>query len=107
MFDYTHALVRRPAPSVVSGLRAGAGPDPDYATLLTEHDTYVSALRGLGLDVCVLSQADAFPDSIFVEDPALVFSEGAIVLNLAASTRAGEAALITPELESRFERVCI
>lgn len=105
MFDYTHALVRRPAPSVVSGLRAGAGPDPNYATLLEEHDAYVAALRGLGLDVCVLAQADAFPDSIFVEDPALVFSEGAIVLNLAASTRAAEAALIAPELESRFDRV--
>jgi dimethylargininase len=105
MFDYTHALVRRPAPSVVSGLRAGAGPDPDYAALLAEHDAYVAALRGLGLLVDELPPVDAFPDSIFVEDPALVFSEGAIVLNLAASTRAGEAALIAPELESRFERV--
>jgi dimethylargininase len=105
MFDYTHALVRQPAPSVVSGLRAGEGPDPDFAALLAEHDAYVAALRGLGLDVCVLAQTDAFPDSIFVEDPALVFREGAIVLNLAAATRSGEAGLIAPELESRFERV--
>jgi dimethylargininase len=105
MFDYTHALVRQPAPSVVSGLRAGEGPDPDYAALLAEHDAYVAALRGLGLDVAALPAADAFPDSVFVEDPALVFSQGAIVLKLAAASRAGEAALIAPELESRFERV--
>jgi dimethylargininase len=105
MFDYTHALVRQPALSVVSGLRAGEGPDPDYAALLGEHDAYVAALRGLGLDVSVLPASAEFPDSIFVEDPALVFGEGAIVLNLAAPSRAGEAELITPELESRFERV--
>ena len=105
MFDYSHAIVRQPARSVVSGLRAGEGPDPDYAALLAEHDAYVVALRGLGLDVSVLEPNDSYPDSIFVEDPALVFSEGAIVLNLAASTRAGEAAMISPELESRFERV--
>jgi dimethylargininase len=105
MFDYTHAIVRKPGVSVVSGLRAGDGPDPDYAALLGEHDAYVAALRGLGLEVEILPPAEACPDSIFVEDPALVFSEGAIVLNLAARSRAGEAVLIAPVLENSFERV--
>lgn len=105
MFDYTHAIVRQPAPTVVSGLRADDGPDPDYAALVIEHGAYVTALRELGLDVTVLPPAEMFPDSVFVEDPALVFGEGAIVLNLSAKTRAGEAALIAPELESRFEPV--
>ena len=107
MFDYNHAIVRQPAPSVVSGLRAGAGPDPDYAALVAEHEAYVAALRGLGLDVSVLEPNDGCPDSIFVEDPALVFSEGAIVLNLSANTRAGEAALIAPVLETHFERLLL
>lgn len=105
MFDYTHAIVRKPGASVVSGLRTGPGPDPDYSALLAEHDSYVAALRDLGLEVEEMPPADYYPDSIFVEDPALVFAEGAIVLNLAASSRAGEAGLIAPVLESRFERV--
>ena len=105
MFDYTHAIVRQPAASVISGLRAGAGPDPDYEPLLAEHEAYVAALRELGLQVDVLEPADGYPDSIFVEDTALVFSEGAIVLSLAAPSRSGETALIAPELQSRFERV--
>jgi dimethylargininase len=105
MFDYTHAIVRSPAPSVVAGLRAEEGPDPDFAALRMEHDAYVEALQSLGLGVEQLPAADGFPDSIFVEDPALVFSEGAIVLNLAAPSRAGEAALIAPTLESRFDTV--
>ena len=105
MFDYSHAIVRQPGASVISGLRASVGPDPDYAALLDEHAAYVATLRGLGLDVSILPAADDYPDSIFVEDPALVFGEGAIVLNLAESTRAGEAVMIAPELERRFERV--
>lgn len=105
MFDYTHAIVRRPAPSVVAGLRADRGPDPEYSALLAEHDAYVAALLGLGLEVEILQPADDYPDSIFVEDPALVFTEGTIVLNLAAPSRAGEAELLTPVLDSRFERV--
>jgi dimethylargininase len=105
MFDYTHAIVRAPATSVVSGLRAGEGPDPDYAVLLAEQEAYVAALLGLGLEVEILPSADQFPDSIFVEDPALVFSEGAIVLNLAAASRTGETELLAPVLKDRFERV--
>ena len=105
MFDYDHALVRQPAPSVVAGLRADAGPDPDFTALLAEHDTYVETLCALGLNVDILPPVDEFPDSIFVEDPALVFSEGAIILNLAAASRAGEASLIAPELSRHFDRV--
>lgn len=105
MFDYTHAIVRSPAPSVVAGLRAGDGPDPYFAALQMEHDAYVEALQSLGLDVERLAAADLFPDSVFVEDPALVFGDGAIVLSLSAPSRAGEAALIAPTLESRFNTV--
>jgi dimethylargininase len=105
MFDYTNAIVRTPGRSVVSGLRNGEGVDPDYEALLGEHRAYVAALRSLGLDVEELPAAEDFPDSIFVEDPALAFGEGAIVLKPAAPSRAGEAALITPVLEHSFERV--
>jgi dimethylargininase len=105
MFGYTHAIVCTPALSVVDGLRADGGEGPSYAGVLAEHAAYVETLRGLGLAVDVLPPADDYPDSIFVEDPALVFTEGAIVLNLSAPSRAGEAALIAPELEQRFDRV--
>ncbi len=105
MFDYTHAIVRTPGRSVTSGLRHGGGPDPDHAALLIEHAAYIETLHGLGLEVETLPAAEDYPDSIFVEDPALVFTEGAIVLNLAATSRAGEAALIAPVLESRFDHV--
>lgn len=105
MFDYTDAIVRTPGHSVISGLRDGVGPDPDYAALLVEHLAYIDTLRSLGLAVEILPPEEQYPDSIFVEDPALVFAEGAIVLNMAAKSRAGESALIAPVLERHFERV--
>jgi dimethylargininase len=105
MFDYTHAIGRTPGQSVVTGIRSGGGPDPDFGALMREHEGYVATLRELGLAVDVLPPAEAYPDSIFVEDPALVFTEGAIVLNLAARSRAGEADLIAPVLEKHFDRV--
>lgn len=105
IFDFTHAIVRTPAPSVVDGLRADGGEGPSYEGVLAEHAAYVQTLRGLGLQVDVLPPADGFPDSIFVEDPALVFTEGAILLNLAAPSRAEEAALLAPALESRFDHI--
>jgi dimethylargininase len=105
IFDYTHAIVRTPAPSVANGLRAGGGEGRSFEGVLVEHRAYVETLRELWLSVEELPPAESYPDSIFVEDPALVFPEGAIVLKLAAPSRAGEAALIAPALENRFETV--
>lgn len=104
-FDYSHAIVRTPGRSVVKGLSQGDGPPPDYAALLGEHRRYVAVLRELGLEVDELPPAEDYPDAIFVEDPAIVFTQGAIILNAAAPSRAGEADLLTPAFDARFERV--
>lgn len=103
--DFSHAIVRRPGRSVVQGLSAGDGPRPDAAGVLAEHMAYVAALAAAGLDVDVLDPLEAYPDSVFVEDPALVFGEGAILLDPGAPSRSGEVAEIAPVLERRFGTV--
>ena len=105
MFDFTHALLRSPAQSVTEGLRDGDHAGPGYDGVLREHAAYAAALVELGLTVDILPQLEAYPDSVFVEDPALVFGNGAILLNPGAPSRAGEVAEIAPELQLRFERV--
>ena len=90
VFAFDSALVRDPAPNVVVGLRANGGPDPDYETLRAEHRAYVAALEAAGVAVDTLPPLDAFPDSIFVEDPAFVLPEGAILLRPGAPSRIGE-----------------
>jgi len=105
VFDFNAALVREPARSVVRGLRANAGPPPSFEGVLAEHRAYIQALRAAGLHVAVLPALEAFPDSVFVEDPALVFSDAAILLRPGAPSRQGEASELAVALASRFARV--
>ena len=81
-FDFDHAILRAPAPSVVDGLRAHDGPSPSFAGVAAEHRAYAAALADAGVTVDMLPPLDDYPDSLFVEDPALVFREGAILLAL-------------------------
>ncbi len=105
VFDFNRAIVREPARSVVSGLRADDRGDPSYDGVLREQRAYVEALKRIGVDVIVLPALDQYPDSIFVEDPALVFPEAAILLRPGATTRFGEVAEIAPALRDEFEVV--
>jgi dimethylargininase len=105
VFDFTNAIVRAPAPSVVHGLRSETSPDPDFEKLQAEHRAYVSALRGAGLKLDLLPALDAFPDSIFVEDPAFVVPQGAILLRPGAPSRLGEREYMRDALKRHFGHV--
>lgn len=104
-FKFTHALCRRPAKSVTDGLRAQDHGDPDPLAFAAEHAAYVSALRDAGCDVTVLPADEAFPDSVFIEDPALVLNGTAIMLRPGAQTRLGEAAVLRPALVENMNDV--
>ena len=105
VFHFDNAIVRTPCHGIVDGLRAVDTGAPDYAKVLAEHSAYVTALQEAGVAVEILPSLEAFPDSMFVEDPALVFPEGAIVMRPGAASRFGEAAEIAPVLKRRFSRV--
>ncbi len=89
----------------MAGLRAQAGPDPSAEGLSAEHDAYIAALTAAGLDVTVLDPLEAYPDALFVEDPALVFPEAALLLRPGAPSRIGEVEQMRPALEAIFPRV--
>jgi dimethylargininase len=105
IFDFNSAIARTPGKSVVNGLRAGAGPAPSFEVVLAEHQTYLAALRNAGVEVTVLDALEQYPDSIFVEDPALVFSQAAILLRPGAPSRAAETRDLLPTLAARFPEV--
>lgn len=104
-YHFNSAIVRQPSPSVVNGLRAEDRGDPVYEEVKSEHEDYVKVLETAGMAVTVLPALDAFPDSIFVEDPALVFSEGAILLRPGSASRRGETKEIAPALHDNFDKV--
>jgi dimethylargininase len=105
VFDFNSAIVRTPGKSVVNGLRAHPGPPPDFVNLVAEHTSYVAALRAAGVQVSILDALEQLPDSIFVEDPALVFSQAAVLLRPGAPTRLAEAQELVDTLSARFPEV--
>ncbi len=104
-FNFDQIIVRTPSRSVVNGLRAEDRGSPTYEGVKAEHEAYVQAMHEAGVKVTVLPALEAFPDSIFVEDPALVFTEGAILLRPGAATRVKEVEEIAPTLHDMFETV--
>lgn len=63
-----------------------------------QHAQYEAALRSLGVAVLSLPEEPALPDSVFVEDTALVLDECAILLRPGAESRRAETKLIEPVL---------
>lgn len=62
----------------------------DYARAVEEHRRYEAALREMGCRVDQLPDEDAMPDSVFVEDTAVVFDALAVIARPGAESRRGE-----------------
>ena len=89
---FTKAITRKPCKALIDGITTaqfGEG-TPDYENAVKQHDKYVATLRELGLEVCELEADERFPDSCFVEDPAVVMEHCAIITNPATDSRNGE-----------------
>jgi dimethylargininase len=94
----TKAIVKIPGESMRRGLsRAGLG-RPDYPLALVQHRAYVQALEACGLDVIVLQADEALPDSVFVEDTAVLLGDCAVITRPGAPSRRNETSAIEAEL---------
>ena len=62
----------------------------DYARAVAQHGAYEDALRRAGCEVRRLPDALQFPDSVFVEDTAVVFDEIAVIARPGAESRRRE-----------------
>ncbi|MBI5200720.1 MAG: dimethylargininase [Elusimicrobia bacterium] len=62
----------------------------DVKRAAAQHEAYEKALSKAGCDVRRLSAAPDLPDSVFVEDAAVVFDELAVIARPGAETRRGE-----------------
>jgi dimethylargininase len=71
----------------------------DLEKARAEHHNYESLLGKLGARVIALPEEPTLPDSMFVEDPAIVLDEVAIICALGTETRRKEAASIATALE--------
>ena len=71
----------------------------DVALAQVQHRQYQAALRELGCEVITLPAEPDLPDSVFVEDVAIVFDEVAIITRPGADSRKPEAKLIAEALK--------
>ncbi|HUG33657.1 MAG TPA: arginine deiminase family protein [Anaerolineales bacterium] len=62
----------------------------DVAVAQSQHHGYVQALKDLGCAVLELPAEPDLPDSVFVEDAAIVFPEAALITNPGADSRKPE-----------------
>jgi dimethylargininase len=97
LFDL--AFVRSPANSYVNCV--STNPDSgkiDVNLARDQHRQYVSVLRGCGVKVVELKPLEAFPDSVFMQDPAVLGRSRAIVGRFGEVKRRGEEKVFTDEL---------
>ena len=99
------ALTREPAQSLVHcEVSHVKREDLDFSQALRQHQEYCQALQQQGLDVKTLPPVDLCPDSVFVEDNAIILDELAVLTSMGAVSRRGEPALLVPVL-SEYRRV--
>lgn len=100
---FKNCIVRRPSKAMVEGITSA--PElgkPNYELAQKQHDTYIEALKQCGVEVTVLDALEDYPDSCFVEDPAVITSKCAIITNPGATSRNGEKKEILPAVKKFF-----
>src|SRR5260370_12328712 len=99
------ALTRAISPAIVNCELSFIDRKPiDLATARQQHHAYEKLLGRFGARVISLPAEPDLPDSMFVEDPAIVLDELAVILPLGTATRRREAPSLAQAL-ARFRKV--
>lgn len=93
------ALTREPARALDACELTYREREPiDAGRAAREHRRYCDELRACGARVLKLPPVDELPDSVFVEDTAIVLDEIAVLTRPGVESRRGEVGLIEPEV---------
>jgi dimethylargininase len=93
------ALTRRISPSISRCELTHLSREPiDYARACAQHAQYEDALRSLGVEVVSLPAEPDLPDSVFVEDAALVLDDCAVMTRPGAESRRPESVSVEAAL---------
>jgi len=103
-YNFNNAIIRKPNKSIQNGL-SSQNLHPQYEIVLEEHYNYIKSIREAGLKINLLESLEEYPDSIFVEDPALAYKSNIIILNPFDPTRNGEKNIIKNEIKDLFDNI--
>jgi len=77
----------------------------DYSRALTQHQSYVDALKQMGGKILSLPPEDSLPDSTFVEDTVFVFGETAYLCSSKEKSRRNEGVSVVQKLKEHLKIV--
>ena len=99
-YDMLMALTRGVSPAIHRCEIGFIEREPiDLAKANVQHRQYEALLGELGATVVSLPAEPDYPDSVFVEDPAVVVEEVAVMTRMGAESRRGESASLAGALE--------
>jgi dimethylargininase len=97
------ALVRRPSKNFTQALSEHPeATSINFQKAQQQHAAYCEALQTAGLTVEVLEPLDDFPDSVFIEDNAVILEGRAVLCSMKAVSRQGEVSFLAEALQSRL-----
>jgi dimethylargininase len=89
--DYKHALLREPGNNYTRCIsKHPLHHTIDIKKAKLQHAKYSKTLSELGIEVIKVPRDDAFPDSCFIEDNAIIHNGKALICRMAAESRRGE-----------------
>ncbi len=88
-YNFKNALVRTPCKSISNAL-SSIGEKPDFEKVIAEHNDYKMQLERSDIKIITLDALEDYPDSVFLEDPAITFHDFCIILRPGAPSRFGE-----------------
>ena len=103
-YSFKNAIIRLPNKSIQNGL-SSQNLHPQYEIIAEEHSNYIKAIKAAGLKINLLEPLEQYPDSIFVEDPALTYNSNVIILNPFDPSRNGEKNIIKNEIKHLFDNM--
>ena len=99
------AITRAVSPAIVNCELSFIPREPiDLQIARSQHRAYEQLLENLGAHVVSLPAEPALPDSMFVEDPAIVLDELAVIFPLGTESRRPEAASLAQTI-SKFRKL--
>ena len=101
-YSFKNAIIRQPNKSIQNGL-SSLNLHPQFEIIAEEHSNYIKAIKEAGLQIKLLESLEEYPDSIFVEDPALIYKTNVIILNPFDPSRNGEKNIIKNEIKHFFD----
>ena len=98
-----HAWVRQPSKNFAHALSQHPGAASiNFQKARQQHASYCVALKTAGLTVEILEPLDDFPDSVFIEDDAVILNGRAVLCSMKEASRQGEVPYLADAFQSRL-----